>query len=346
MDVHADAPHVGRRPPPGAVRIAGKVAVVLVVGVSLYVVAPSLINVLSEYPRLSGITPGWFVVVFGFEAVSFVAMWWLQRLLFKQSSWFDIGASQLAGFALGKVLPGGGAAGMALQMQMLRTTGVETGAAASGLTAFSALQMASVFGLPLLALPFILTGAPIDAGLLQAAWLGAIAFAVIAGAGALMLFSDPPLELVGRLFQSLHNRFSRRDPWDDLPERLLRRRDQLKRALGEQWPKATAATLGRVVFDYLALLASLQAVGAQPSPALVLLAYSAQGVLTMIPITPGGIGFVEAGLTGTLVLAGVRPADAALAVLLYRLASYWLPMLVGGISYAVFRVRARRSHPA
>ena len=45
----------------------------------------------------------------------------------------------------------------------------------------------------------------------------------------------------------------------------------------------------------------------------------------MIPITPGGLGFVEAGLTGVLTLAGVTPEHAVLATLLYRLFSYWLP---------------------
>lgn len=346
MDAHERSGEPNRTIGTGAARIAGQVAVVVVVGVSLYIVGPSLLAVLAETDRLVSISPAWYVVVFSLEAISFVAMWWLQKLLFHQSSWFDIATSQLAGFALGKVLPGGGAAGMALQMQMLRSTGVETGAAASGLTAFSALQIASIFGLPLLALPFILTGAPINPGLLQAAWLGAIAFVAVAGFGALMLFSDPPLEVVGRVVESLHNRFRPHHLMHDLPPRLLERRDQLKWALGAQWPKATAATFGRVVFDYLALLASLQAVGASPNPALVLLAYSAQGILTMIPLTPGGVGFVEAGLTGTLVLAGVSPRDAALAVLLYRLASYWVPMMAGGLSYGLFRLRSRQQHAA
>jgi uncharacterized protein (TIRG00374 family) len=51
------------------------------------------------------------------------------------------------------------------------------------------------------------------------------------------------------------------------------------------------------------------------------------------------LGFVEAGLVGTLTLAGV-PAPAALAAtLLYRLVSYWLPIPVGGVAYLLFRRR-------
>jgi hypothetical protein len=56
----------------------------------------------------------------------------------------------------------------------------------------------------------------------------------------------------------------------------------------------------------------------------------------MIPITPGGLGFVEAGLTSTLTLAGVPAGEAALATLVYRLASYWLPILAGLLAYGTF----------
>ena len=64
-------------------------------------------------------------------------------------------------------------------------------------------------------------------------------------------------------------------------------------------------------------------------PLLVLLAYVAAATLSMIPITPGGLGFVEAGLAGVLTLAGASPDEAVLATLLYRLFSYWLPLPVG-----------------
>jgi uncharacterized protein (TIRG00374 family) len=69
----------------------------------------------------------------------------------------------------------------------------------------------------------------------------------------------------------------------------------------------------------------------------VLLAYAAAQILGMIPVTPGGLGFVEAGLTATLALAGVSGGEAVLATLIYRLASYWLPMPSGLVAYVLFR---------
>jgi len=47
----------------------------------------------------------------------------------------------------------------------------------------------------------------------------------------------------------------------------------------------------------------------------VLLAYSAANIVALLPLTPGGLGIVEASLSGLLILAGVRPAYALLATL-------------------------------
>jgi uncharacterized protein (TIRG00374 family) len=68
----------------------------------------------------------------------------------------------------------------------------------------------------------------------------------------------------------------------------------------------------------------------------VLLAFCGAQLLAQIPVTPGGLGFVEAGLTGMLALAGVSPSDAVLATFAYRLFSYWLPLPfgLGGLALA------------
>jgi uncharacterized protein (TIRG00374 family) len=73
----------------------------------------------------------------------------------------------------------------------------------------------------------------------------------------------------------------------------------------------------------------------------VLVAYVAAVALGLVPVTPGGLGFVETGLAGLLVVAGA-PTDQALAgTLLYRLASYWLPIPVGALAWAGWRIRPR-----
>jgi uncharacterized protein (TIRG00374 family) len=79
----------------------------------------------------------------------------------------------------------------------------------------------------------------------------------------------------------------------------------------------------------------------------VLLAFCTAQVLTQVPVTPGGLGFVEAGLTATLTLAGVSAGDAVLATLAYRLFSYWLPLPLGLAALLLHRRRyPAQVHPA
>ena len=93
-----------------------------------------------------------------------------------------------------------------------------------------------------------------------------------------------------------------------LDKRLLAERDTIRAVLGRKWWQAVLLTAGRLGFDYGCLLAALRATGADPQPSLVLLAYSAAGIVALFPLTPGGLGIVEASLSGLLILAGVHPA--------------------------------------
>ncbi len=113
----------------------------------------------------------------------------------------------------------------------------------------------------------------------------------------------------------------------------------VQEVLGHNWWQALLFASGRWVLDYLTLLAALGAVGAHPRPSLVLLAFFAAQLLGTLPLTPGGLGFVEAGLTGTLALAGVSARNAVVATLAYRLVSFWLPIPAGAIAAVVHRRR-------
>jgi len=115
--------------------------------------------------------------------------------------------------------------------------------------------------------------------------------------------------------------------------------------LGRKWRQAAVLTASRLGCDDGCLLAVLRATRAGPRPSLVLLAYAAAGIVALFPLTPGGLGVVEASLSGLLVLAGVHPGYALLATLAYRVASYWLPLLAGPPAYLLFRHRYGRPVP-
>jgi len=330
-----------------------RIALLALTCVSLYLVGPAVLDVFSSWPEVRGLDPFLMQLIVIAQGGVFACQWVLLHMALRERRWLNVVTSQLAATAASRVLPGGGAAANALQYAMLVRGGVPSATAASGLTAVSLMITGTVFALPALALPAVIGGTGIDRDLARAAWAGAAALVLLVAAGALLLFKDGPLRTSGRLVQRAVDRLKRRErPPDELAERLLLERDVIRDVLTSDWLKAVLATAGRWAFDYCSLLLALLAVGARPAPTAVLLAFCVAQALALIPLTPGGLGFVEAGLTGTLALAGVAAGDALVAVLAYRLAAYWLPLPVGAVAYVVHgrsfpkSVRAAPAGPA
>jgi uncharacterized protein (TIRG00374 family) len=300
-----------------------------VTGVSLYLVAPSLLDVLGSWNDLDELSLGWLGVMAVLQAGMLACIWALQYLAMRGPSFSAVASSQLAGNALSKIAPGGGAVGGALQYKMLIQAGLPGPRAVAGLTAANLLSFAAVLAMPVLAVPAILRGG-VNRDLLEATAIGLVIFVALFAIGAVLIAYDGALAWVGRVVQRVRNRLRRKsEPLTHLPDRLLGERDRIVGTLGPRWKRALAATSGRWALDYATLLAALAAVGSQPRPSLVLLAFCAAQILQQVPITPGGLGFVEAGLTAMLTLAGVSAGAAVLATFTYRLFSYWLPMPVG-----------------
>ena len=306
-------------------------------GIGLYVVWPSLAAVFSSGPQLRNVNPLWGVPIVLAEVASFACMWALLRLALDVKPWFPVATAQLAGNAFSRIVPGGAAAGGAMQFDMLRQAGIGTTWAATSVTAVSLISTATLLGLPVISIVSILiTGASVERNLFR---VGSIAVVVCLGAiagGAVLLFADRPLLWLGEFIQKARNRvLRRRAPVEDLPDRFVDERDLIRRVLGAGWWQALIYSAGNWLLDLTALLIALAAVGAEPRASVVLLAYVVAAFLGMIPITPGGLGFVEAGLLGTLALAGIGTDQALLATLLYRLAAYWLPIPAGAVAYVL-----------
>ncbi len=312
-------------------------ALLLVTAVSLYLLLPSLLSVFSSWRSLSHLDWPFAILVLVSEAASSVCLWELDRIALGTHGWFSIACAQLSGNAVGRIVP---ATATPFTVEMLHKAGVDTGEAAAAFTASTLLQIATALALPVVALPAIIGGTPVNRSLAAAAYLGLGAFLLLLAVGAVVFATDRPLELAGRGIQWLLNCTVRRhNHVDGLPQELLSDRDFIRMTLGERWKAAVGAAVANTGFDYLALLFALKAVGANPKPSLVVLAYASAELLALIPFTPGGLGFVEAGLVGTLTLAGVPGSDALAATLLYRLVSYWIPIPAGGVAYLLFRHR-------
>ena len=313
--------------------------------VALNYLAPQILAVFASAPQLSRVNWAWLAVMFGLEAGSFAAAWGLARLAVPGLRWPVAATAQLAANAASRTVPGGVVVGGAVYFRLLRRSGVDAIGAAAALTANSLISNMVLFALPAAGALSAALAAAVPRGLLPVALAGLVLFLLTLGIGAALVRFDRPLATVGMLAEwlshllphwLLRGRVIRR-------ETLLRTRNDLVAAMGGRWWQAVGFAAANWMLDYLVLVAALRAIGAEPRISLVLLAYGAASVLGMIPLTPGGLGFVEAGLAATLTVSGIAAGDALLATLAYRLFSFWLPIPAGAVAYLVHRrwLRAR-----
>ena len=122
-----------------------------------------------------------------------------------------------------------------------------------------------------------------------------------------------------------------------LPARMEKAYASLQHGLMQsfrQMPAMVLLTAAIWLLEAARLYFVVDALGLELGLAFVLFASLANSMLTAIPVTPGGIGFVEVGLTGLLVLALPR-TDAAAVTLLDRSISYFSILVVGGAAFFI-----------
>ena len=97
-----------------------------------------------------------------------------------------------------------------------------------------------------------------------------------------------------------------------------------------------AGAIGYWAFDNLVLWATFHAFGVSPPLTVILMGYLIGQLGGALPL-PGGIGGIDLGLIGTLIVYGAPAAATAAAVLAYRIILFWLPLVVGGIAFGLLR---------
>lgn len=309
--------------------------------VSLYFFLPTIVDFLDEAPELASVDWWWYLLMGISMTGAFMAAWELTHIAVPSISRYVAASAQLVSNAMAKVIPGGVVAAGATYFQMLSVSGVSPAKAATALTSVSFISNLVLFSLPGVAVIMAAASAPIPNGLLPVAIAGTVLFIVMFTAVFLLVRYDRPLLIVGTVVEKVVGWLAERlhRNWNPTAEGILRQRNEVRTALGQRWRRALAAAVANWMLDYLVLVLALFAVGSEPRVSLVLLAFAGAAVLGMIPLTPGGLGFVEVGLVAMLTLAGIPGPDATLATLAYRLFQFWLPIPAGAVAYVVFRRR-------
>jgi uncharacterized membrane protein YbhN (UPF0104 family) len=108
--------------------------------------------------------------------------------------------------------------------------------------------------------------------------------------------------------------------------RILRRGD---------W-RVITGSVGSWAFDDAVLWATLRAFGEAPPITLVLMGYLIGQLGGLLPL-PGGLGGIDGGLLGALVVYGLPAAAVAAAILAYRVILFWVPLLLGAPAFLSLR---------
>ncbi|MCE2710030.1 MAG: hypothetical protein RLZZ538_408 [Actinomycetota bacterium] len=250
---------------------------------------------------------------------------------------FDLFRIQLSTRALGSILPGGSAASNALGFRLITSSGISkadagfalaTAGIGSAVILNVLLWIGLVVSIPLRGSSPVYGTAAV-AGAVLMAIVGAVVFGIVDDKGRLHRLVRWFFDKLGRDGESAASLI---DHLRDRIRGLLAERDVLRRVI--MWGTANW------LLDLLALWLFLRAFGGSVSPDGLLVAFGLANVLASVPITPGGLGIVEGIYIPTLVGFGVPAATATVTVLTYRIAQYWLPIIVGGVSYASLRIGA------
>jgi putative heme transporter len=249
--------------------------------------------------------------------------------------------------AVTNTLPGGAALGAGLQSAMYVSYGFAPSDIAISLTLTGTWNTFAKLGMPIVALALLAIAGEASGGLVAAALIGLVILGVAILAFAVVLRSERGAFAVGRrlgAFVSFMTRLVGRGPREDWGAAAAEFRRRTIALLRTQWAQLTVATVISHISLYLVLLLALRHVGVSNDAVSwqqALASFAFVRLLSAVPITPGGLGVVELGLTATLVAAGGQEARVVAAILLYRLLTFVLPIPLGVISYALWRRELR-----
>jgi uncharacterized protein (TIRG00374 family) len=314
-----DAPNLRRR-------MLGVVAVlVLVALVALF--APGLGELRTRLRHADG---GWLAAGVALELLSCLSYVLMFKPVFcRRMTWrsaYELGMSELA---VGSILPASGAGGLAFGVWALRRSGMPDRDIAQGTVAFFVLKSGANFV------------AVVVIGLLM--WLGVgphrsplltVLLAVLAVLSILVVALIPRFVARRRGHAAETTRVRRwlRRAGEALEAGVLEAGRILRRG---DW-RVIAGSLGYWAFDNAVLWACLRAVGASPPITLILMGYLIGQLGGLLPL-PGGLGGIDGGLLGTLVVYGLPVAATAAAILAYRVILFWLPLVLGGVAFVSLR---------
>ncbi|MEU8801079.1 lysylphosphatidylglycerol synthase domain-containing protein [Spirillospora sp. NPDC048819] len=242
--------------------------------------------------------------------------------------------------AVSYALPGGGAAGAALNVAMSRELGFRAVPIALQVLVTGLWNVVTRLTLPLLALGLLALVSDVPPGIRGAGVLGLGLAVVLVTLTGVMLWSDRAASTVVAsgyraarpILRLLHREV------DDHAADVARFQGEARELIRGRWPALTLSAIAYHACVFAVLYLSLQAAGTTRVGVLEAFAvYTVARQVTVIPLTPGSAGVLELALIGGLNLTGADLPAAAAGVLLFRFFTYLVYLPAGGVLWSWWR---------
>jgi uncharacterized protein (TIRG00374 family) len=240
-------------------------------------------------------------------------------------------------------LPAGGAIGVGLTYSMLSSWGFSKSRSTLSVLVTGIWNNFVKLGTPVVALAVLAIQGESGAGSMLAALVGLAGLVAAIVIFALVLRGEPFARKLGLVSQRIATRLRslfRKGPATGWDLAVVKFRSRVLGLVRHRWLGLTAATIVSHLSLYAVLLAALRTMGVSEQEvgwAQVLAAFAFARLATAIPLTPGGVGVVELALIGGITAAGGARAPVVASVLVFRLLTYVLPIVLGGLTYLYWR---------
>jgi uncharacterized protein (TIRG00374 family) len=328
----------------GRARIAGGVVSLLIIGAVFVFVLPRIADYREVWDVVQTVSWQWLVVLALATVLNLATYAPPLMAALPGLSYFQASRVTLASTALSAVAPGGAAVGMGTSFAMLRAWGFSGRPVGLAVVVTGIWNQFVILGFPILAVAALAAEGGRNRTLELVAIIGLIVFAVLVAGFAVGLSSERMARRVGdraARFVSWVKHVAHKAPvkWNGTSFALFR--EETITLVRRRWLFLTAATLAGHLTVFIVLVACLRSVGVARVEVTVVEAFAAWAlarILGAIPITPGGIGFVELGLTGALVAFGADNADAVAVTLMYRFLTIVPTLAVGLLAASTWKV--------
>jgi uncharacterized membrane protein YbhN (UPF0104 family) len=299
----------------------------------LFAIGLAVPDLRSVLHRVADAAPGWLIAAVALEVLSCLGYVATVRLVLRRAPRREVRQLAWAEMAFGAVVPIGGAGGLAVGAWAMRAWNLPWRLIASRSAVIFLLT--SAINTLTLALSGVAYALGIGAGggnILYGLIPAAVAF------GTLGAFALLPVLVRRAGLQPRQSRVAlvlcRTADW--VQDTIAVTRDGDWRLLG---------AVAYLLCDIAVLWVCLRAVGTRPPLMAVVVGYQIGYLANVVPV-PGGVGVLEGGLLGALLLYGLPAAPTAAAVVLYHAVALWVPALGGTVGFARLRTAVANGLPA